>query len=169
MKKGRTKPYEDREEVELVLNKYRTKLYAFVVPADAMDLRIREEIAVALVRVAQSGNLLAVTEVVELVSYTINGWLDNYCYISRWRGRKDEIRKQLEGCIHRYRYSGSFLRYVFRTLECAGRGIVSLCACSLDEPVTTGAREYKIDRLIRDPETNEVASYKPRRAWSFES
>lgn len=169
LKRRKAKPYRDREEVGLILNKYGNKLYVFIAPADAIDLQIRDTIAVALVRVAQAGNVLAATEVVELVSYTIGGWLDNHRYISRWRGREDEIREQLEGCIRRYRYSGSFLRYVFRTLECAGRGIVSLHACSLDEPIATDVRERKIDKVIHDPETNEIASYKPRRVWSFES
>jgi hypothetical protein len=77
LKKRKAKPYRDRGEVGLILNKYRNKLYVFVAPADAIDLQIRDTIAVALVRVAQAGNLLAATEVVELVSYTISGWLDN--------------------------------------------------------------------------------------------
>jgi hypothetical protein len=102
------------KEIGPILNKYRNKLYVFVAPADAIDLQIRDRIAVALVRVAQAGNMSARAELVDLVRYTIDGWLDNYYYMSRWRGREVEIRKQLEGCIRRYRYSGSFLRYVFR-------------------------------------------------------
>jgi Fic family protein len=38
-------------------------------------------------------------------------------------GYEAEIRTHIELCIRRYRYSGSFLRYVFRTLEYSGRGI----------------------------------------------
>ena len=128
---------------------------------------MRDTIAVALVRIAQAGNLLAKAEVVELVRYTIDGWLDTYSYISRWRARDDDIREHLEGCIRRYRYSGSFLRYVFRTLECAGRGIRPVCVCSLDDPIATDAGERKIANVIRDPETNEIGPYKPRKEWSF--
>jgi hypothetical protein len=167
--KRKAEPYRDTREIDLVLNKYRNKLYVFIAPADANDLRIRDMIAIALVRVAQRGNLLAKAEVVELVRHTINEWLDNYFYMSRWRGRDDEIREHLEGCIRRYRYSGSFLRYVFRTLECAGRGIRPLYAYSLDDPMTIDARERKIDNVIRDPETNEIVTYEPKRAWSFDS
>jgi hypothetical protein len=148
------------------LERYRSKLYVFIAPADGTDLRLRDQIAVALVRVAQTGNLLAKAELLELVRYTIDGWLDNYCYLARWRGHEDEILEHLEGCIRRYRYSGSFFRYVFRTLEYAGRGIRSLCARSLDEPVAAGARERNIDNVIRDPESNEIIPYKAHRTWS---
>ena len=157
--KGKSKPYKDREEISRILNKYRNKLYAFVAPADAKDLQIRDKVAVALVRVAQAGNLLAKAEVVGLVRYAIDGWLDSYSYMSRWRGHDDEIREHLERCIRRYRYTGSFFRYVFRTLEYAGRGIRPFYACSLDDPIATGAREHKIDNVIRDPETNELTFY----------
>ena len=163
------KPFKDSKEIGLILNKYRNKLYVFVAPADTMDLQIRDKIAVALVRVAQAGNVSARAKLVELVRHTIDGWLDSHPYISRWRGREDEIRKQLEGCIRRYRYSGSFLRYVFRTLEYAARGIRSLYACSLDDPIATDARDRKIDNVIHDPETNDIIPYKPRKVWSFDS
>ena len=168
-RKRNSKPYTDREEISRILNKYRSKLYVFVAPADTLDLQIRDKVAVALVRVAQAGNLLAKAEVVGLVRYTIDGWLDSYSYMSRWRGHDDEIREHLERCIRRYRYTGSFFRYVFRTLEYAGRGIRPFHACSLDDPIATDAREHKIDNVIHDPETSEIVFYKSRRLWSFDS
>jgi hypothetical protein len=88
--KKRSKPYKDREEVSRILNKYRSKLYAFVAPADAKDLQIRDTVAVALVSVAQAENVLAKAELVGLFRYTIDGWLDSYCYMSRWRGRNGD-------------------------------------------------------------------------------
>jgi hypothetical protein len=168
-RKRKSKPYRDRREIALILNKYRNKLYVFVAPADAMDLRIGDKVAVALVRVAQAGNLLARTKLFELVRYTINEWIDSDRYISRWIGHEDEIREQVEACIRRYRYSGSFLRYLFRTLEYAARGIRPLYAGSLDDPMAPDARERKIDNVIHDPETNEIVPYRPRKVWSFDS
>jgi hypothetical protein len=96
-RKRKSKPYSDREEISRILNKYRRKLYVFVAPADTMDLHIRDKVAVALVRIAQAGNLLAKVELVGLLRYTIEGWLDSYSYMSRWRGHDDEIRERLEG------------------------------------------------------------------------
>jgi len=167
--KRKSKPYRDQEEIGVILNRYRSKLYVFVAPADDADLQIRDKIAIALVRVAQAGNLSAKDELVEFTRYTIDGWLDSYCFMSRWKGHDDELREQLEGCIRRYRYSGSFFRYVFRTLEYAGRRIRPFYACSLDDPIAADAREHKIDNVIRDPETDEIVSYKTRRVWFFDS
>jgi hypothetical protein len=160
--------FSDSEEIGLIRNKYRNKLYVFIAPADTADLQIRDRLAVVLVRAAQAGNLLARAELIELVRHTIDGWLEEYCCMSRWRGREDEIREQLEGCIRRYRYSGSFLRYLFCTLEYAARGIPSLYACSLDDSIAADARERKVERVIHDPETNEIVRYRPRNAWSFD-
>jgi hypothetical protein len=168
-RKTKPNPYRDSKEIGLILNKYRNKLYVFLAPADVTDLRIRDQIAVALVRLAQAGNLSAGDSVIELVRYTIDGWLDRYPYMSRWRGRQDEIGEQLEGCIRRYRYSGSFLRYVFRTLEYSARGIRSLHACSLDEPIAADTNKRKIDNVIHDPETNTAGFYKPKKTRSFDS
>src|ERR1700689_5132573 len=103
--KRKPKPYRDIEEIGLILRKHSRKLYAFIAPADAKDLQIRDEIAIALVRVAQAGNLLATTKVLELLRYTVDGWFDSHYCISRWRGREDSIREHLEGCVRRYRYS----------------------------------------------------------------
>jgi hypothetical protein len=121
--------------VEVVLEKYRAKLYVFLSPQNRTDRRIRDIISITLVRLAQYGNESAKQELMKLLGFTIDDWLDRYRFISRWRGYEAEIGMQVERCIRRYRYSGSFLRYVFRTLEYAGRGIGPLLAYSLDEPI----------------------------------
>ena len=96
----------------------------------------RDIISINLVRLAQCGNELAKRELLSLLSFTIDDWLDRYCFLSRWRGYDAEIRMQVEQCIRRYRYSGSFIRYLFRTLEYAARGIPPFKTHSLDEPVS---------------------------------
>ena len=124
--------YEDRAEVQTVLNKYRDKLYVFIAASDKNERRIRDVIGISFVRLAQSGNLLARLKLMELLRYTIDDWIEWHRCISRWRGYEQEMQKQLEGCIRRYRYTGSFLTYVFRTLEYAGRGIIPPRVYSLD-------------------------------------
>lgn len=117
------RPYEDHAEVETIFTKYQDKMYVFIAPTGKDDRRIRDIIGISFVRLAQQGNLLAREELMELFKFTIDNWIERYAFLSRWQGREDEIRNQLEGCIRRYRYTGSFVNYVFRTLECAGRGI----------------------------------------------
>jgi hypothetical protein len=126
-------PYEDRVEVQTILNKYRDKMYAFIAASDKNERRIRDVIGISLVRLAQSGNLLARLQLMELLKYTIDDWIERHYLVSRWRGYEAEMQKQLDACIRRYRYTGSFFTYVFRTLEYAGRGIVRLRVYSLDQ------------------------------------
>lgn len=124
--------YEDRSEVETILKKHRDKMYVFISPSDDDDKHIADVIGVSFVRLAQNGNLLARQQLCELVGFTVDTWIEQHETISRWRGHEEEIREQIEACIRRYRYTGSFLTYLFRTLEYAGRGIVPIFLYSAD-------------------------------------
>lgn len=126
-------PYEDRAEVQTILNKYRDKMYVFIAASDKNERRIRDVIGISFVRLAQSGNLLARLQLMELLKYTIDDWIERHYLVSRWRDYEEEMQKQLDACIRRYRYTGSFFTYVFRTLEYAGRGIVRPRVYSLDQ------------------------------------
>ena len=80
--------------------------------------------------------------------------------MSRWEGYDEKIKKCLEGCIRRYRYTGSVFNYVFRTLEYAGRGLNPLYAFSLHDPVAFGSEKYRIENVYKDAETNEICIHK---------
>jgi hypothetical protein len=149
-------PYKDPSEVNAVLNRYRDKLYVFLAPSDRSDKRTRNIISIALVRLAQYGNILAKQEIMKLVRYTIDDWIHHYRSLSRWEGYDDEIQKHLEGCIRRYRYTGSFLNYVFRTLQYAGRGLKALYAFSLDQPIAVGSAKCWRENVHKDVETSEI-------------
>jgi hypothetical protein len=148
-------PYRDRAEVMLALKEHHAKLYVFLAQNDPADGRIREIISVTLVRLAQHGNISATHEIMRLIGYTIEDWIERHHFLSRWREYGTEMRLNLERCIRRYRYSGSFLKYVYRTLEYAGRGIRPLQARSLDEPIFNGTLR-RIETIGRDPETNTL-------------
>jgi len=139
-RKRNPEPYADAAEVTVVLSAYRADLYVFLAAATTHERQLRDIIGVALVRLAQRGNQLARAELMTLLRYTIDDWIDNDQMLSRWRGFEDGLREQVEGCIRRYRYSGSFLRYLRRTLECAARGLRPFHAYSLDGPLTNGLR-----------------------------
>ena len=148
--------YEGSSEVNAILNKYRDKLYVFLAPSDRDDTRIRNIISISLVRLAQYGNVSSKQEAMKLVRYTIDDWIECCRFMSRWQGYDEEIRKHLEGCIRRYRYTGSFLNYVFRTLQYAGRGLKPLCAFSLHEPIAFGSAKCWLENVYKDVETNEI-------------
>ena len=125
--------FRGKKAVELVLRTYQDKLYTFLSPADATDEHVRDIISIALVRIAQRGNTAAEQEVTRLVRYTIDEWIEQCPQISCWKGREDMLQERIEGCIRRYRYSGTFIGYLFKTLEYAGRGLPPVVAYSLDD------------------------------------
>jgi hypothetical protein len=153
-------PYEDLSEVNAVLDRYQDKLYVFLAPYERNDRQIRNIISISLVRLAQYGNQSAKQEAMKLVRYTIDDWMERYRSMSRWDGYDEKIQKCLEGCIRCYRYTGSFLNYVFRTLQYAGRGLKPLYAFSLHDPVAFGSEKYRIENVYKDAETNEICIHK---------
>lgn len=131
-RRNRKRRYANRTEVEMILRQYHGKLYTFLTPADTNDKNIRDIICIALVRTAQQGNVIAKKEIINLVRFTIDDWIEHCPKISRWKGADYLIEEHIEGCIRRYRYSGSFIGYLFKTLEYAGRGLRPVIAYSDD-------------------------------------
>jgi hypothetical protein len=91
--------YEDHAEVATIFKKYQGKMYVFIAPSDKNDRRTRDIIGISFVRLAQNGNLLARQELMGLIKYTIDDWIERYSFLSQWRGYEDEIQKPLEACI----------------------------------------------------------------------
>jgi hypothetical protein len=150
-----TKLYRSKAEVKIILHKYDGKLYAFLTPADKDNNSIRDIISIALVRIAQKGNVTARQEIIKLVRFSIDEWIEHNPKISRWKGYEYLIKKYIEDCIRRYRYSGSFMGYLFKTLEYAGRGLRPITEYSLDEPSYPGQKK-RIERIPQNPETEEI-------------
>lgn len=147
-----------RKIVDRILTKYNDKLYTFLCPADSQDRQVRDFISIKLVRLAQHGNVAARSEIMKLLMLTIDAWIEQYSSIARWTGRADMIEGQIEGCIRRYRYSGSFMGYLFKTLKYAGRGLRPLVAYSLDDYLYEGAKR-RGDRVALNPDTDEIIVY----------
>lgn len=143
------KPYENHEEVAIVLNKYKDRLYTFITALDEKDFASRDKILISLVRLSQKGNALAQRELIGLLTYTVDDWIERYYYLRKWQGYTDDVQDKIRGCIRCYKYTGSFLGYLYKTLEYSGRGIVPIQKYSLDDPVLDGART-KIDYVIGD-------------------
>jgi hypothetical protein len=134
-------PYEDHAEVEVITEKYRGRMHVFLTSLGKDDRRTRDLIAITLVRLAQKGNRLALRKLIDLIRDTIDVWIDRYGWLSRWRGYEDEVQSQIEACVRRYRYTGSFVNYLFGTLRCAARGIRPIVFLSLE---TDSGRERRL-------------------------
>jgi hypothetical protein len=152
----RVKEYENQDELNLVLNKYQNKLYTFISPIDENDREIRNRIIVAMVRVAQKGNVLARDELIKWVTFIIEAWLEKYYQIFKWKGYPDEVEDKIKGCIRCYRYTGSFVGYLFKTLEYSARGKPP--QCSINDKLFDDGKE-RIDFVIQETERYKYSSY----------
>ena len=130
----KAKPYRDQNEVDAVLRQYGDKLYTFISSQGKDDEHIRDIISIALVRIAQKGNTLAKQELIKLSRFTVDDWIEKNPNLWCWKGYDELAQARLECCVRCYRYSGSFMRYVFKTFEYAARGLRPLFAYSLDDP-----------------------------------
>jgi uncharacterized protein YlxP (DUF503 family) len=129
----RTKSYRKKDEVRIILQKYHSKLYVFIAPTDKNDKHMRDIISIALVRIAQKGNIIAKEEIIKLIRFTIDDWIKRCPTLSSWEGYESLIPNRIDGCIRCYRYSGTFVGYLFKTLEYAGRGLRPGTKYSLDD------------------------------------
>jgi hypothetical protein len=155
-RKTYAKPYRNITEVRKILKTHKNKLYTFVSPADWDDKCVRDVISIALVRIAQNGNIRAREELMKLLTYAVEGWVEQSPRIERWRWYPDELPKQLDRCIRCYRYTGSFMKYLFMTLEYSARGlppVYSLNECFAD------SEKSRLDNVVRDPETQEIRMF----------
>jgi hypothetical protein len=132
------RPYNRQSEVDAVLARYKEKLYTFIAPADASDKQIQDRMLIRLVRLGQRGNVCAQEELIKWITYITNDWIDQYPHMCRWRGYEDEIPDKIRACIRCYRYTGSFLGYLFKTLEYSARGKPPMC--SLDDKILDGTK-----------------------------
>ncbi len=150
-----TKLYQNKTEVKTILHKYEEKLYTFLNPTDEDDRYVRDSISIALVRLTQKGNIIAKREIVKIVRFTIDEWIEISPKFYRWKGHEHLINERVEGCIRRYRYSGTFIGYLFKTLEYAARGLKPMIACSLDDPIYSGHKN-RSDIIGQNPENREI-------------
>lgn len=154
-RKGRS--YENRDEIELVLVQYRPKLYIFIAPQNRRDENLRDRISIRLVRIAQRGNTLATQEALMLIRYAAEEWIERFPMLSRWKYNSEQLDEQITGCIRRYRFTGSFLGYLYKTLLYSGRGLAPVY--SLDESAFRGSEKTKAENVVQDPETGEIKMY----------
>lgn len=154
----KVKLYRSIREVKIVLKKYNDKRYVFLAPVDDGDKLLRDVISVALVRLAQKGNLRAQQELVILLRFMVDQWIEFCPRLWKWKGYTDDLEDKIKGCIRCYRFTGTFIGYLFKTLEYAGRGLRRMQAYSLDDTIFDGDKRI-IDSVVQDTETNEIRIY----------
>ena len=141
--------YENKKELNIILAKYQSKLYTLMAPLNKEDKIVQDQIIIRLVRTAQRGNLLAKQHVIECMTFIIYEWMESSPYMVRWKNYTGEIEEKIQACIRNYRYSGSFMTYLFRTFQYSARGL--RYTCSLNDKVGKGTKT-RIDYMIQEEE-----------------
>lgn len=132
--------YKDEKELNQILNAHKDKLYTFVSRINKEDKLACDRISILLVRLAQKGNILALIEIKNLYVFIIDKWLEESKHLKRWRGYEKELVELLERCVLRYRYSGTFIGYLYRTLQLSALALEPLEAYSLDDKMFDGTK-----------------------------
>lgn len=133
--------YKDKEELNIILDCYKNKLYTFLGQIDNDDRIVCDWISIRFVRLSQQGNWLARNKVIGLLENLVDQWIEFDKSLYSWRGYNELKTEHIEACIRRFRYAGSFLGYLHRTLQYAGLGLVPLEKFSLDDySVVTGKK-----------------------------
>lgn len=125
-------------------------MYVFIGVLNQKDKNLRDKIIVSLVRLSQKGNTLAQNTLYYWVRFVVDDWIDKYPHVWRWRAYSDSIEDKIAGCARGYRYTGSFLGYLFKTLEYSAKALKPLY--SLDDPFLDGSKT-RIDYIIHDQQT----------------
>ena len=99
------------------MNKYKDNLYTFIIYRSKHEFDICDRICILLVRLAQAGNICAKEKLINSFDEIILKWMEYHKLISRWKGNEEKMLEVFERCIHRYRYSGTFIGYLKRSLE----------------------------------------------------
>ena len=140
-------PYENKEELNSILNKYQSKTYTVLVQENEIDRRTRDKILISLVRVSQKGNVLAQQKLIEWLTIIITEWVEYLPHISKWKGYPDGIIENIQQCIRCYRYTGTFIGYLYKTFLYSSRSLRS--TCSLNDPIGKG-NKTRIDFVIQE-------------------
>jgi hypothetical protein len=155
----KVKPYRKISEVRKVLKPFQEKLYIFITPADENDRLLRDAISVALVRLAQKGNIKAQQELLPLLRYMVDQWIELSPRLRKWKGYSDDIDDKIKSCIRLYRFTGTFIGYLFRTLEYSSWGLKPLEAFSLDDTISCRGEKRRSESVVQEPGTGQITMY----------
>jgi hypothetical protein len=152
------RPYRNQAELNLILTPYQDKTYTFLTSLSEDDNAVRETIAIRLVRLAQNGNSQAKELILALLNDLVDQWIEYHPRFSRWKCDRELLQRTIVRCIHRYRYTGSFVRYLFRSLEYGNRRLRTVEILSLDE-VSPFTGKKRLDMVVRDSATNVISIF----------
>ncbi len=153
------KLYRSKPEVQAIFKKYKNQQYVFLSAKTPEEWRARDRISIALMRVAQKGNITAQKELIDLLIYTVQNWTERYPYFYRWKHYSDLLPDHIETCMRRYHFTGSFIQYLYISLMYSARALKRIQVYSLDKPIYDDDEITLAERVVQDPTTGEIKIY----------
>ncbi|EKD58830.1 MAG: hypothetical protein ACD_56C00042G0004 [uncultured bacterium] len=115
--------YSNSEEVEEILKEKEKNLYTFIESINKEDLEKRNEICLLLVELAQKGNSQAEKKLIDLISYTVEQWIDRIPSIRNFKFYKEKKYEIIKRCIYNYKKDKPFVGYVYASFKKANLGL----------------------------------------------
>ena len=154
-------PYSDPRVVERLIMKYGGRHYvSFIyVNGEEEDNDVRNHISVTLVRLARRGNVAAEEELMNFLSLITGDWIYRDPQLWQWQRYPELLREKCKYCIYHYRYTGTFLGYLLKTLEYSALRLPR--PLFLDKEKFERGSERKVEDVTQDAETgeNRMADY----------
>lgn len=90
-RRRRNAPYCDAYEVQAALGEHRDKRYVFLHAPTEAEWRERDWIAAILARLSQKGNVSAQDELLELLHFMVDSWMERRPDLRKWRVHPSDL------------------------------------------------------------------------------
>ncbi len=120
-----TNEYINEEEVDLIINNHKDKLYTFFEILNPEDFQHRDKICLDFLRLVQKGNVLAKEKILDYLEILVTQWVENEEKLKIFIAHGDLLRERIQKCIYYYNSEdgSSFFKYLHTSLMLEGKGL----------------------------------------------
>lgn len=132
--------YEDMNEVDKNLVDLKKYLYTFIdtnPDSTGETNEKRNEICMILIDLAKKGNINAERELINLISYLADRWIEALPNFKVWDFHKDRLHETIRRCVYNYQPKGPFVGYVFKSLKMAALGLERVKEISFEDHINS--------------------------------
>ncbi len=115
--------YENNEEMQKAIGDNKKYLYTFLQSDPGREFEKRNEICTVLINLAKKGNKSAENEIINLISYLADRWVETIPNFEVWKYHKDRELEIIRRCIYNFEPKVPFVGYVYKTLKMASLGL----------------------------------------------
>jgi len=112
--------YNDPEETDVIINKFKDDLYTFlVINNKEIDKPKRDKITKELIILAQKGNIDALERLTDYLYFTVENWIESIPEFKLSKYAQNDIRDIIKRCIYLFKpeVKNNFYTYLFRSIQ----------------------------------------------------